>query len=151
MLQEFKKFALRGNVMDMAIGIIIGAAFGAIVTSLVNDVIMPPIGMLLGDADFSNLFILLQDGAEAFGPYASLADAQAAGAVTLNYGLFINAIISFLIVAFVVFQIVRAMNRLQKEEEAAPAELTTKECPYCLSTIAIKASRCAFCTAELPE
>jgi large conductance mechanosensitive channel len=151
MLKEFKAFALRGNVVDMAVGIIIGAAFGAIVTSLVNDVIMPPIGMLLGNADFANLFILLKEGAEVAGPYASLADAQAAGAVTLNYGLFINAVISFLIVAFVVFLLIRGMNRLQKEEEAPPAELTTKECPYCLSTIAIKANRCAFCTAELSE
>jgi len=150
MFKEFKEFALRGNVVDMAVGIIIGAAFGTIVKSLVDDVIMPPIGMLLGNVDFANLFILLKAGSPA-APYASLADAKAAGAVTINYGVFINAIISFLIVAFVMFLLIRNMNRMKQEEEAPPAEPTTKECPYCLSTVPIKASRCAYCTSELSE
>jgi large conductance mechanosensitive channel len=149
MLKEFKEFILRGNVLDMAVGIIIGAAFGTIVTSLVNDVIMPPIGLLLGGVDFSNLFVLLKAGSPV-APYASLADAQAAGAVTINYGVFINAVISFLIVAFVIFLLIRSINRLRREEEAPPPEPTTKECPYCLSTIPIKATRCAHCTSELP-
>jgi len=150
MLKEFKEFALRGNVLDMAVGIIIGAAFGTIVKSLVDDIIMPPIGLLLGDVDFVNLFALLKGGSPA-APYASLADAQAAGAVTINYGVFINAVISFLIVAFVIFLLIRSMNRMKREEEAPPAEPTTKECPYCLSSIPIKASRCAHCTSELAE
>lgn len=150
MLKEFKEFALRGNVIDMAVGIIIGAAFGTIVKSLVDDVIMPPIGLLLGGVDFSNLFALLKAGSPA-GPYASLADAQAAGAVTINYGLLINNVVSFLIVAFVMFLLIRGMNRMQREEEAPPAEPTTKECPYCFSTIPIKATRCAHCTSELLE
>jgi large conductance mechanosensitive channel len=149
MFKEFREFILRGNVLDMAVGIIIGAAFGTIVASLVNDVIMPPIGLLLGGVDFANLFVLLKAGSPA-APYASLADAQAAGAVTINYGVFINAVISFLIVAFVVFLLIRSINRLRREEEAPPAEPTTKECPYCLSTIPIKATRCAHCTSELP-
>jgi large conductance mechanosensitive channel len=148
MLKEFKEFAMRGNVVDMAVGIIIGAAFGTIVKSLVSDVIMPPIGLLLGGVDFSNLFSVLQAGDPA-GPYASLADAQAAGAVTVNYGLFINTVISFLIVAFAVFLVIRAINRLQREEEAPPAEPTTKECPHCLTEIAIKATRCPSCTSQL--
>lgn len=148
MLKEFKEFALRGNVMDMAVGIIIGAAFGTIVKSLVDDIIMPPIGLLLGGVDFSNLFILLKAGSPSES-YASLADAQAAGAVTVNYGVFINAVISFLIVAFVMFLLIRGVNRLKREEEAPPAEPTTKECPHCLSTIPIKATRCAHCTSEL--
>jgi large conductance mechanosensitive channel len=149
MLKEFKEFAMRGNVVDMAVGIIIGAAFGTIVKSLVSDVIMPPIGLLLGNVDFSNLFILLKQGAEVAGPYASLADAQAAGAVTLNYGMFINTIISFLIVAFAVFMLIRGINKLKRKEEAPPAEPTTKECPHCFSTIPIKAVRCPMCTSEL--
>ncbi len=148
MFKEFKDFAMRGNVVDMAVGIIIGAAFGTIVKSLVADVIMPPIGMLLGGVDFSNLFSVLQAGDPA-GPYAALADAQAAGAVTVNYGLFINTIISFLIVAFAVFLVIRSINRMQKEEEEAPAEPTTKECPHCLTEIAIKATRCPNCTSQL--
>ena len=148
MLKEFRDFAMRGNVIDMAVGIIIGAAFGTIVKSLVDDIIMPPIGLLLGNVNFADLFILLKAG-DPGGPYVALADAQAAGAVTINYGVFINAIISFLIVAFAMFLLVRYMNRLQREEEAPPAEPTTKECPFCLSTIAIKATRCAHCTAEL--
>ncbi len=149
MLKEFKEFALKGNVIDMAIGIIIGAAFGTIVTSIVSDIIMPPIGLALGNVDFANLFILLKEGAKAAGPYASLASAKAAGAVTINYGAFINTLISFIIVAFVVFMLVRSINRLRREKEAPPAEPTTKGCPYCLSTVPIKATRCAFCTSEL--
>jgi len=148
MLKEFKEFAMRGNVVDMAVGIVIGAAFGQIVASLVNDVLMPPIGLLLGNVDFTNLFIVLKEGA-ATGPYASLADAQAAGAVTLNYGLFVNTVISFVIVAFAVFLLIRSINRLQRQEEAPPAEPTTKECPHCLSTIPLQATRCPHCTSEL--
>jgi large conductance mechanosensitive channel len=150
MLKEFKEFVLRGNVVDMAVGIIIGAAFGAIVTSLVKDVIMPPIGLLLGSVDFANLFILLEEGSPV-SPYATLADAQAAGAVTINYGLFINAVISFLIIALVIFFLIRNINRLRREEEAPPpAEPTTQQCPYCRSAIPLGAVRCAYCTAHLP-
>ncbi len=148
MLKEFKEFALRGNVIDMAVGIIIGGAFGTIVKSLVNDVIMPPTGLLLGGVDFANLFALLKAGSPA-GPYASLADAQAAGAVTVNYGMFINNVISFAIVALVMFLLIRGMNRIKKEEKVPPVEPTTKECPHCVSTIPIKATRCAHCTSEL--
>ncbi|HNW59026.1 MAG TPA: large conductance mechanosensitive channel protein MscL [bacterium] len=147
MFKEFKEFALRGNVVDMAVGIIIGAAFGTIVGSLVTDVLMPPIGLLLGNVDFSNLFVVLKEGATA-GPYASLAAAKAAGAVSLNYGVFLNAIINFLIVALAIFFLIRGLNRLRKKQEA-PAEVTTKECPQCLSTIPLKAKRCAHCTAQL--
>lgn len=148
MLKEFKEFAMRGNVVDMAVGIIIGAAFGAIAKSLVSDIIMPPIGLLLGDVDFSSLFIVLKEGAVA-GPYASLADAQKAGAVTVNYGVFTNTIVSFLIVAFAVFILIRNINKLKRQEKAPSAEPTTKECPYCLSVIPIKAVRCPHCTSEL--
>lgn len=148
MLKEFKEFAMRGNVVDMAVGIIIGAAFGTVVKSLVADVIMPPIGLLLGNVDFSDLFILLKNGDPA-GPYLSLAAAREAGAVTLNYGAFVNTIISFLIVAFAVFLIVRAVNRLQRQEEAPAPEPTTKQCPFCYSTIPIQATRCPHCTSEL--
>ena len=148
MLQEFKKFIMRGNVIDMAVGIVIGTAFGAIIKSLVDDVIMPPIGLLLGKVDFSNLYIMLHQGDPA-GPYASIADAQAAGAVTLNYGLFVNSIISFLIIAFAIFLIIRAVNRLHTEEEKPAAEPTTKECPHCFTTIPIKATRCPNCTTQL--
>lgn len=150
MMKEFKEFAVKGNVIDMAVGIIIGAAFGTIVKSLVSDVIMPPIGLLLGNVDFSNLFIVLKEGVQAAAPYASLADAQAAGAVTLNYGLFINTVISFLIVAFAIFIVIKNINRLKREQPApAPAEPTTKDCPYCASTIPIKARKCPNCTSEL--
>jgi large conductance mechanosensitive channel len=149
MFKEFKEFALKGNVVDMAVGIIIGAAFGTIVKSLVDDVFMPPIGLLLGGVDFANLFVLLKAGAPG-APYASLADAQAAGAVTINYGVFINAVISFLVVAVVIFFLIRMMNRMRREEPV-PSEPTTKECPFCLSAIPIKASRCAFCTSELAK
>jgi large conductance mechanosensitive channel len=145
MLKEFKEFAMRGNVVDMAIGIIIGAAFGGIIKSLVSDVIMPPIGMILGKVDFSNLFLVLKDGTAA-APYASLAEAQKVGAVTMNYGVFANTVINFLIVAFAVFFLVRSINKLKREEEAAP---TTKECPYCASPIPLKATRCPQCTSEL--
>ncbi|RLD09405.1 MAG: large conductance mechanosensitive channel protein MscL [Chloroflexota bacterium] len=148
MFKEFKNFALRGNVLDMAIGIVIGSAFGTIVKSLVNDVIMPPIGLVLGGVDFTNIHALLKAG-DPVGPYATLADAQAAGAVTINFGLFINAIISFLIIAFVLFLIVRGINKLHHEEEAAPAAPTTKECPYCATTIPLQATRCPHCTSQL--
>ncbi len=147
MLKEFREFVMRGNVVDMAVGIVIGAAFGTIVKSLVSDLLMPPIGLLLGKTDFSNLFVLLKDGQTA-GPYASLADAQKAGAVTLNYGLFVNSVISFLIVAFAVFMVIRAINRMRRQEEE-PAEPTAKDCPFCLSAIPIKAVRCPHCTSSL--
>jgi len=148
MLQEFKKFAMRGNVVDMAVGIIIGGAFGTIVKSLVADVIMPPVGLLLGGVDFSNLFLTLKEGTAA-GPYATLAAAQEAGAVTVSYGLFLNAVISFLIVAFAVFLLIKSINKLQAEEEVAEAEPTTKDCPFCCSSIPINATRCGNCTSEL--
>jgi large conductance mechanosensitive channel len=148
MLKDFKEFAMRGNVVDMAVGIIIGGAFGTIVKSLVSDVMMPPIGLLLGGVDFSDLFITLKQGAVA-GPYPTLASAQEAGAVVVSYGLFMNAVISFLIVAFAVFLLIRGINRLKREEEAEPAAPTEKACPYCLSTIPIGATRCGHCTSEL--
>jgi large conductance mechanosensitive channel len=146
MLKEFKEFIMRGNVIDMAVGIIIGAAFGTIIKSLVDDVIMPPIGLLLGNVDFSNLFIVIREGKVA-GAYETLTAAKAAGAITVNYGVFINTIISFLIVAFAVFMLIRSVNKLKRE--APPPEADTKECPYCLSVIPLKASRCAHCTAEI--
>lgn len=146
MFEEFKKFALRGNVVDLAIGVIIGGAFGKIVTSLVNDIIMPPIGLLLGGMNFADLFIDLSGHG-----YATLAAAQEAGAATLNYGIFLNAILDFIIVAFVVFQVVRMMNRLQRQEAAPPAAPTTKPCPYCATDIPIKATRCPHCTSQLGE
>jgi len=148
MLSEFKQFAMRGNVVDMAVGIIIGGAFGTIVQSLVKDVLMPPLGLLLGGVDFSDLFLTLKDGAAA-GPYLTLAAAQEAGAVTISYGKFINSVISFLIVAFAVFLLIKAINRLQREKEAPPPEPTTKDCPKCCSAIPIKATRCPHCTSEL--
>jgi large conductance mechanosensitive channel len=148
MLKEFKEFAMRGNVLDMAVGIIIGAAFGVIVQSLVADVIMPPIGLVLGNVDFTDFFVILKEGDPA-GPYASLAQAKDAGAVSLNYGLFITAVINFLIIAFAVFLIIRSFNRLQKKEEAPAPAPDTKECPYCLSEVPIKAVKCAYCTSEL--
>jgi large conductance mechanosensitive channel len=148
MLKEFKAFAMRGNVVDMAVGIIIGGAFGTIVKSLVDDVLMPPIGLLLGGVDFSNIFLVLKAGTTP-GPYAALADAKAAGAVTVNIGVFFNAIVSFLIVAFAVFMLIRGMNTMKRKEEAPPAQPTTKNCPFCLSTIPLKATRCAQCTSNL--
>jgi len=148
MLKEFREFALRGNVLDMAVGIIIGAAFGTIVNSLVQDVIMPPIGLLLGNVDFSNIFVVLREGKVA-GPYASVAAAKSAGAVTINFGVFVNTIITFLIVAFAVFLLIRTINRLRRQEEAPPPVPTTKECTYCFSSIPVKATRCPQCTSEL--
>ncbi len=144
MLKEFKEFAMRGNVLDMAIGIIIGAAFGKIVTSLVNDLLMPPIGRVLGKVDFSNLFINLSGKS-----YDTLAAAKAASAPTLNYGLFLNTVIDFVIVAFAIFLLVKQVNRLQRKPEAPPVAPTTRDCPYCLSSIALKATRCPHCTSEL--
>jgi large conductance mechanosensitive channel len=148
MLKEFREFAIRGNVIDMAVGIIIGAAFGTIVNSLVQDVIMPPIGLLLGNVDFSNIFAVLKEGKVA-GPYASVAAAKSAGAVTVNFGVFVNTIISFIIVAFAVFLLVRTINKLRRQEQAPPAASTTKDCIYCFSKIPIKATRCPNCTSEL--
>ncbi len=142
MIKEFKDFIMRGNVIDLAIGVIIGGAFGKIVSSLVTDVLMPPIGMLLGKVDFSNLFFNLSGGS-----YVSLADAQKAGAATLNYGLFINNVINFVIIALVIFLIVKQVNRLQKPQPAGAP--TTKDCPFCLSAIPIKATRCPHCTSQL--
>ena len=142
MWKEFKEFAMKGNVMDMAVGIIIGAAFGKIITSFVNDVLMPPIGLLLGKVDFSKLFISLSSQS-----FATLEEAKKAGVVTLNYGLFINTVIDFLIVAFVIFMMIRQINRLKKAPE--PKAPTTKECIYCFSTIPIKATRCPSCTSQL--
>jgi len=149
MFKEFKEFAMRGNVLDMAVGIIIGGAFGTIISSMVSDVLMPPIGMALGNVDFTNLYILLKEGSKAAAPYAALADAKAAGAVTINYGLFINSVISFVIVAFCVFMLIRSMNKLKREEVAPPAEPTTRDCPFCYSAIPLKASRCPNCTSEV--
>lgn len=148
MLKEFKEFAVKGNVVDMAVGIIIGGAFGTIVKSLVADVLMPPIGLLMGGVDFSNMFIVLKGG-EGGGALLSLADAKEAGAVTVNYGLFINSIISFLIVAFAVFMVIKQINRLKREEEAPPADPTTKECPYCFTEIPVKAVKCPNCTSQM--
>jgi large conductance mechanosensitive channel len=141
MLKEFRQFAMRGSVVDLAVGVIIGAAFGKIVSSFVSDILMPPIGLLLGNVDFSDLFIALNRQT-----YPSLAEAQAAGAPTLNYGLFINTVIDFIIVAFVIFLLIRAINRIQ---QPAPADPMTKECPHCFSTIALKATRCPQCTSQL--
>ena len=146
MLKEFKEFAMRGNVLDMAVGIIVGAAFGTIVTSFVNDILMPPIGLLLGRVDFSNLFITLRGET-----LATLAQAKAAGATTLNYGVFLNTVVNFLIVAFAVFLLIRQVNRLRRQPEPAPAVPTTKECPLCLSVIPLKAKKCGHCTADLGE
>jgi len=146
MLKEFKEFAVKGNVVDMAVGIIIGAAFGKIVKSLVDDIIMPPIGFLLGNIDFTNFFVVLKEGKVA-GDYATLAAAKEAGAVTINYGFFINTVISFLVVAFCVYILVKNVNRLKREP--VPVEDNAKECPYCLSMIPVKATRCPHCTSEL--
>jgi large conductance mechanosensitive channel len=146
MLKEFRDFAMRGNVVDMAVGIVIGAAFGAIVKSLVSDLLMPPVGLLLGNVDFADLFLVLSEGVVA-GPYATLAAAQEAGAVTLNYGLFINSVVSFIIVALAVFVLIRNLNRMKRAEE--PAAPTTKECPHCCTRIPLAASRCPHCTSAL--
>ncbi len=153
-LNEFKKFALKGNVLDMAVGIIIGASFSKIVDSLVKDVLMPPLGLLLGKVDFSNLYVKLMDGSVP-GPYASLDAAQKAGAVTINYGLFLNAMISFIIVAFAVFLLIKAINTLREKMEAkeakAPVPPSEKVCPYCCSQIPVGATRCPHCTSELKK
>ncbi len=146
MIKEFKEFVMRGNVLDMAIGITIGAAFGKIVSSMVSDILMPPLGLLLGRVDFSSLFINLSDT-----PYPSLAAARTAGAPTVNYGVFIQTTLDFLIVGFVIFLLVRQVNALTKKPEVSPGPPTTKNCSYCLSTIPIKATRCPHCTSELKE
>jgi large conductance mechanosensitive channel len=148
MIKEFKDFAMRGNVVDMAVGIIIGVAFSTIVSSLVSDILMPPIGLLLGGVDFSNLFITVKQGAAA-GPFASLADAQKAGAVTINYGVFVNKVVSFIIIAFAIFMVVTGMNSLKKKEEASPATPATKDCSFCFTAIPVKATRCPHCTSQL--
>ena len=151
MFKDFKAFIMRGNVVDMAVGIIIGAAFGAIVTSFVRDVIMPPVGLALGKIDFANLLVVLKEG-KTPGPYDSLAAAQAAGAVTLNYGLFINTIITFLIIALVIFFfVVRPIARMQTKKVEAPAAPATKECPFCSTNIPLKATRCPNCTSPLAK
>ncbi len=146
MLKEFREFAVRGNVVDMAVGILIGAAFGRIVSSLVEDIIMPPIGLLTGKIDFSNLYINLSGGT-----YKSLAEAKAAGAATLNYGIFINHFISFLVVAFCVFLLIKQINNLKRKEDATSIAPTQKSCPYCFSSISIKATKCPQCTSELSK
>ncbi|MBN1620732.1 large conductance mechanosensitive channel protein MscL [candidate division WOR-3 bacterium] len=149
MLKEFREFAVKGNAVDMAVGIIIGAAFGAIVQSIVADLIMPPLGLLIGNVDFSNLYILLGEGTPA-GPYSSLANAQTAGAVTINYGNFINIFIRFLIVSFVVFLLVKNINKLKRQEKKI-VEPDSKECPFCFSKMHIRATRCPNCTSEIEQ
>lgn len=146
MLKEFKAFIMRGNVLDLAVAVIIGAAFGKIVTSLVNDIIMPPIGLIVGNVDFGNLFINMSGK-----PYSSLSEAQAAGAATINYGMFLNNVINFLIIALAIFLIVRTANRIQLPKKSEQTIPTTKECPFCLSTIPVKAVKCAYCTSEQKE
>jgi len=148
MFKEFKEFAMRGNVVDLAVGIIIGGAFGTIVKSMVSNVLMPPIGLLIGCVDFTNLFAVLKAGTKA-GPYVALADAQTACAVTVNYGVFLNTVITFIIVSFAVFMVIKGINNLRHEEEAPAEEPTTKECSFCFTTIAIQATRCPNCTSEL--
>lgn len=150
MLKEFRNFALRGNVLDMAVGIIIGASFSTIVNSLVNDILMPPFGWLLGGVNFENFYLTLKPGSPS-GPYTSLTDAQSAGAVTVNYGFFINAIISFLILALAMFLLIRAINRLQerKLEDQSQAAPSSRDCPYCFTSISIQATRCPHCTSIL--
>ncbi|WP_036664991.1 large conductance mechanosensitive channel protein MscL [Paludibacterium yongneupense] len=148
-IKEFKEFAMRGNVIDLAVGVVIGGAFATIVKSLVEDIIMPPIGLMLGNVDFSNLFLVLKDGSKLAGPYVSLAAAKQAGAVTLNFGLFANALVNFLIVAFAIFIAVKAINRLKREAPAESPGPSQGECPYCLSPVALQASRCPHCTSML--
>ena len=149
MFKEFREFAMRGNAVDMAVGIVTGAAFGTIIKSLVEDILMPPLSLVTGGVDFSNMFIILKEGTPP-APYLTLADANAAGAVTLNPGLFVNALVNFLIVAFALFLVVKQVNRLRKPPEAPPSP-EVKQCPYCLSTIPEEATRCAFCTSQLTE
>ncbi|CAM5795215.1 MULTISPECIES: large conductance mechanosensitive channel protein MscL [Brevibacillus] len=146
MLKEFKEFALKGNVVDLAVGVVIGAAFGKIVTSLVNDIIMPAVGLLLGKVDFSNLFISLDSR-----DFATLKEAKDAGVATINYGLFLNTVIDFLIIAFSIFIVVKQVNRFRKKNEPEKPPVTTKECPFCISSIPIKATRCPQCTSPLTE
>ena len=148
MFSEFKKFVMRGNVIDMAVGIIIGGAFTKIVNSMVADIMMPPLGLLLGKVDFSNWFVVIKQGTTA-GPYTTMAAAQAAGATTLNLGLFLNAIISFIIVAFCIFLLIKGINKLNSPKEAPVVQVTTKKCPYCCSEIALEATRCPHCTSEI--
>jgi len=155
MFGEFRKFIMRGNVMDLAVGFVLGAAFTTIVKSLVDDILMPPLGLLLGRTDFSNLYLVVKEGAQA-GPYATLKMAKEAGAVTINYGMFLNAIVAFVIVGFAMFMIVRSMNRMEAKLEAQfskekpkPGDPTDKKCPYCLSTVAYQATRCPACTSQL--
>jgi large conductance mechanosensitive channel len=150
MFKEFREFAVRGNMVDMAVGIILGAAFGTIVKSLVDDLLMPPLGLVTGGMDFADQFVLLEPGSPP-GPYASLEQAKAAGAVTVNYGVFLNQVVSFLLVAVAVFLLVRAVNRLRRQEPAAAAEPATKSCPFCASDIPKAAVRCPRCTSELPR
>ncbi|MHB0775554.1 large-conductance mechanosensitive channel protein MscL [Halomonas sp. WWR20] len=147
--KEFREFAVKGNVVDMAVGIIIGGAFTLIVQSLVKDILNPLLGVLIGGVDFSNFFWVVKSGALP-GPYPSLAEAREAGAVTINYGLFLNAAVSFVIVAFAVFLLVRTINRLKREETVAPKAPTDKACPFCFLTIPLRATRCGHCTSELP-
>ena len=148
MLKDFKEFAMRGNVVDMAVGLVIGAAFATIVKSLVADVLMPPVGLMLGGVDFANLFAIIRDGSTA-GPFSTLAAAQSSGAVTINYGVFLNTIISFIIIAAAIFMVVNTLNKMKREEQAAPAEPTEKDCSHCFTMIPIKATRCPHCTSEL--
>lgn len=148
-LQDFKDFALRGNVVDMAVGIIIGASFGAVVKSAVANMLMPPLGLALGNVDFTNLFVVMRAG-HPIGPYATIAEAHKEGAVTLNYGVFLNSVISFAIIAVCVFLLIRVMNRLQGAmAHNQPIPAATQQCPHCDSTISVRAHRCAFCTTEL--
>lgn len=149
MLKEFKNFIARGNVLDMAVGVVVGTAFAAIAKSLADDLIMPPIGLVLGKVDFSNLFLVIKEGATA-GPYATLAEAKAAGAISLSYGVFLNTVVTFLIIAFAVFLLVRSVNKLHKKEEAAaPAAPAKQDCPFCLMSVNLRARRCPHCTSEL--
>lgn len=150
MLEEYKKFAIRGNVIDMAVGIIIGAAFGTVVQSLVKDVLTPPLGLLTGGTDFTNLFLVLKEGTPN-GPYATLQAAQEAGAVTINAGTFVNALISFLVVTFAVFLLVRYINQLREPDEGPAPPPSVKKCPYCVSDVPVQATRCPHCTSELPD
>jgi len=152
---DFKKFAMRGNLIDLAIGFTVGAAFSTIAKSVVNDILMPPVGLLLGRSDFSDLFLVLKEGSKAAAPYATLADAQASGAVTVNYGVFINSLLAFLVVAIAMFVIIRAFNRFEESMEDQfgdppdPQQPTNKKCPFCRSTIPYKATRCPSCTSHL--
>jgi large conductance mechanosensitive channel len=152
MLKEFRDFAMKGNVVDMAVGIIIGGAFGTVVNTLVSDILMPPIGLLLKGVDFTNLFVVIREGVKN-APYATLADAKTAGAVTLNYGIFLNAVIGFIIVSFSVYLLVRAVNRMRvsapQPQKGAPSEPAKKECPFCCSMVPAKAVRCPACTSQL--